>query len=78
MNTQNEEHEDFIAKLRSLHEAEIQRLLQDSTLRLQQCEENLSKERETQLRRIEELTGSIEKVGGERDDLFKAQVGIWL
>lgn len=78
LNTQNDEHEDFVAKLRSLHEAEIQRLLQDSTVRLQRCEEGFSRERETQLRRIEELTGSIEKVEGERDDLFQAQVSIEL
>ena len=74
LNTQNEDHEEFVTKLRLLHEAEIQRLLEDSTARLQRCEEGFSKESEAQRGRIEELKRSVEKVEGERDGLLKAQV----
>ena len=75
LNTQNEEHEEFVAKLRSLHEAEVQRLLLDSTARLERCEECFTKERETQLKRIDELKASVEKVEEERDQLHSVQVG---
>lgn len=74
LNTQNEEHEEFVSKLRSLHEAEVQRLLVDSTARLQRCEDSFSKQTETQLKRIEELNGSLEKVKGEKDHLYQVQV----
>ena len=78
LNTQNEEHEEFVAKLRSLHEAEVQRLLLDSTSRLQRCEEGFSKERETQLKRIDELKASVEIVEGERDQLHDVQVSVYM
>ena len=78
LNTQNEEHEEFVAKLRSLHEAEVQRLLLDSTARLERCEEGFTKERESQLKRIDELKASVEKVEGERDKLHDVQVSAWL
>ena len=64
-----------MAKLRSLHEAEVQRLLLDSTTRLERCEECFTKERETQLKRIDELKASMEKVEEERDQLHSVQVG---
>lgn len=63
-----------MSKLRSLHEAEVQRLLVDSTARLQRCEDSFLKQTETQLKRIEELNGSLEKVKGERDHLHQVQV----
>lgn len=78
LNTQNEEHEEFVAKLRSLHEAEVQRLLLDSTARLERCEEGFTKERETQIKRIDELKASVEKVEGERDQLHNLQVGPYI
>ena len=78
LNTQNEEHEEFVAKLRSLHEAEVQRLLLDSTARLERCEEGFTKERESQLKRTDELKASVEKVEGERDKLHDVQVSAWL
>lgn len=78
LNTQNEEHEEFVAKLRSLHEAEVQRLLTDSTARLERCEEGFTKERETQIKRIDELKASVEKVEGERDQLHNVQVGTYI
>ena len=74
LNTQNEEHEEFVAKLRSLHEAEVQRLLSDSTARLERCEEGFTKERQIQLKRIDELKASVDKVVGERDQLHDVQV----
>ncbi len=76
LNTQNEEHEEFVAKLRSLHEAEVQRLLVDSTARLERCEEGFTKERETQIKRLDELKASVEKVEGERDQLHNLQVHV--
>ena len=60
--------------MRSLHEIEIQRLLLDSTARLQRCDESFSKERETQLKRMKELKESMEKVEEERDHLHSIQV----
>ena len=78
LNTQNEEHEEFVSKLRSLHEAEVQRLLTDSTARLERCEESFTKERETQIKRIDELKASVEKVEGERDELHNIQVGTYI
>ena len=78
LNTQNEEHEEFVSKLRSLHEAEVQRLLTDSTARLERCEEGFTKERETQIKRIDELKASVEKVEGERDQLHNVQVGTYI
>ena len=74
LNTQNGENEDFVVKLRSLHEDEIQRVLLDSSARLQRCEETFSKERGSQLRRIEELRASVETLEGERDKLQSVQV----
>ena len=74
LNTQNEQHDEFVAKLRSLHEAEFQRRVLDSTARLERCEESYSRERETQARRIDELEASVEEVKGERDQLHTAQV----
>ena len=78
LNTQNEEHEEFVAKLRSLHEAEVRQLLLDSTARLERCEEGFTKERESQLKRIDKLKASVERVEGERDKLHDVQVSAWL
>ena len=74
LNTQNGENEDFVVKLRSLHEDEIQRVLLDSSARLQRCEETFSKERGSQIKRIEELRASVETLEGERDKLQSVQV----
>ena len=76
LNTQNEDHEDFVAKLRSLHDGEIQRLLLDSSTKLQCCEESFFKEKDSHMKRIEELRENVSKLEAERDRLHDVQVDV--
>ena len=78
LNTKNDEHEDFVQKLRSLHEAEVQRLLTDSSSRLQKYQDEFTQEREGKERRVEELQRNLGEAERERDQLQEAQVSFLL
>ena len=61
-------------RLRSLHEAEVQRLLKDSTTRLQGWQEGWGREREAAEGREGRLREKLAEVQGERDQLRETQV----
>ena len=76
MNTKNDEHEEFVQKLRSLHEEEVQRLLVEGASKLQKCEEGLAREREVGERKVRELRGRLEEIEQEREQLLETQVSL--
>ena len=74
LNTKVDENEDFVANLRSVHEAEIKRLLDDSASKLQKCEAGFIKEKESADRQVSETKRELEETKEERDDLHDQQV----
>ena len=74
LNTKNDEHEEFVRRLRSLHEAEVQRLLGDSATRLRGWQEGWEREREAAEGREGRLRGTLAEVQGERGQLRQTQV----
>ena len=75
LNTKNDEHEEFVQRLRSLHEAEVQRLLADSASRLERYQKDVEKMREAGERREGQLRERMKEVEKERDRLTETQVG---
>lgn len=75
LNTKNDEHEEFVQRLRSLHEAEVQRLLADSGSRLERYQKDVEKMREAGERKEGQLRERVKEVEKERDHLMETQVG---
>ena len=75
LNTKNDEHEEFVQRLRSLHEAEVQRLLADSASRLERYQKDVEKMREAEERREGQQRERMKEVERERDRLMETQVG---
>ena len=75
LNTKNDEHEEFVQRLRSLHEAEVQRLLADSASRLERYQKDVEKMREAGERREGQQRERMKEVEKERDRLMETQVG---
>ena len=76
LNTKNDEHEEFVQKLRSLHEAELQRLLADNSSQLERYREGAEREREGGDRRERQLRERMGVVERERDQLLEKQVRV--
>lgn len=76
LNTKVDENESFVDSLRSIHESENRRVLEDSTAQLKRCEEIFVKEKESLIRQLEKLSQALENMRGERDQLFDKQVAI--
>lgn len=74
LNTKADENEDFVANLRSIHEAETKRLLDDSAFKLQKCEAGFITEKESVDRQVGELKQVLEETKEERDELHGQQV----
>jgi len=76
LNTKNDEHEEFVQRLRSLHEAELQRLLADNSSQLERYQEGAEMEREAGERRERQLRERMAEVERERGQLLEKQVSI--
>jgi len=76
LNTKNDEHEEFVQRLRSLHEAELQRLLADNSSQLERYRDGAEREREAGERRERQLTERMVEVERERGQLLEKQVSI--
>ena len=76
LNTKNDEHEEFVQRVRSLHEAEVQRLLADSTSRLERYQKEAKEMREAGERREGQLRERMKEVDKERDRLMETQVRV--
>ena len=76
LNTKNDEHEEFVQRVRSLHEAEVQRLLADSASRLERYQKEAKEMREAGERREGQLRERMKEVDKERDRLMETQVRV--
>ena len=74
LNTKIDENEEFVSGLRSIHETENRRILDDSAAQLKQCEEGFVRERESAQKQLEKLRKALEDTRGERDLLYEKQV----
>lgn len=77
MNTKNDENENFVARLKATHEADLDKILSDCTHKLQQCEERLSFEKETAERMAVSLKESLVVTEKERDQFLEEHVGFF-
>ena len=77
MNTKNDEHENFVARLKATHEEDLDRILSDCTQKLQECKEKLSLEKERAEMMVVSLNESLSAAEKERDQLYKEQVCHW-
>ena len=71
LNTRNDEHEHFVARLKATHQEDVDRILSDCSQKLQECKEKVSSEAETM---VESLNESLLAMKKERDQLYKEQV----
>ena len=76
LNTKNDEHEEFVQRVRSLHEAEVQRLLADSASRLERYQKEAKEMKEAGERREGQLRERMKEVDKERDRLMETQVRV--
>ena len=76
LNTKNDEHEEFVQRVRSLHEAEVQRLLADSASRLERYQKEAKEMKEAGERKEGQLRERMKEVEKERDHLMETQVRV--
>lgn len=74
LNTKNDEHEHFLARLKATHEEDIDRILSDCTHKLGECDKKLLLEKEESVNMVAELKESLLVVKKERDQLHMEQV----
>ncbi len=74
LNTKNDEHEHFLARLKATHEEDLDRILSDCTHKLEQCNIKLLLEKEGAENMVAGLKESLLAVERERDQLHKEQV----
>ena len=74
LNTKNDEHEHFVARLKAAHEEDLDRILSDCTQKLQECKEKLSLEKEGAEKMVVSLNESLAAVEKERNQLHEEQV----
>lgn len=74
LNTKNDENEQFVAKLKATHEEDIDKILSDSTHKLQLCKAKLSLEQEAAENKAASLMESLEIVEKEKNYLHEEQV----
>lgn len=74
LNTKNDEHEQFITRLKATHEQDLDKILSDCTHRLQQCKDKLSLDCKQEEEKVATLTKTLAAVEKERNDLIKEQV----
>lgn len=74
LNTKNDEHEQFVARLKSTHGEDLDGILSDCTRKLQQCEGKLSIEKEVAEKKAICLGESLVSMQKERNQLLEEQV----
>ena len=74
LNTKNDEHEQYVARLKATHDQDIDGILSDCTHKLQQCEEKLHLEKEASESKVAELRQSLVTAEEERRQLLQQQV----
>ena len=76
LNTKNDEHEHFVARLKAIHEEDLDKILTDCTQKLEQCKTKLSLEKEGAEEMVVNLKESLVAVEKERNQLHEEQVCI--
>lgn len=76
LNTKNDENEHLIARIKATHADDLEKILLDSTHKLQQCEEKLHQKMETSESRVAELTASLMATEKEKSRLHEEQVTV--
>lgn len=76
LNTKNDEHDHFVARLKATHEEDLDKILTDCTQKLEQCKQKLSLEKEGAEKLVVSLKESLLAVEKERNQLHEEQVYI--
>ena len=78
MNTKNDEHESLVAKLKTTHKAELDRVLADSAQKLRDCKRKLMADNEASELKVGVLNDQLTLVQEEKDKLLNEQVMLLL
>ena len=74
LNTKNDEHEQFVARLKATHSNDLDSILSQCSYKLQLCEEKLQVEREASGRKLVDLKDSFLAIEKQRNQLLEEQV----
>lgn len=76
LNTKNDEHESFVARLRATHKSEVGRILVDCTQKLSKCKEQLTVNNEATENQLTSLNDQVLVAREGRQKLQNEQVSI--